>query len=97
MLNLINSITATDATKQEFRLTKKDFIGGSYPTLKSRGLGTGDTVRIWEWVNDDWRDTAVTLADDQTSRIVDGPGIYAVDAVLATAGPVSCDLNSSAQ
>ena len=97
MTTLIDAITATDSTKREFHLTKKDFIGGSYPTLKSRGLGTGDTIRIWENVNDYWQDTTVTLADDQTSRIVDGPGYYAVDAVLATSGPVSCDLNTTAQ
>lgn len=93
-MNLIDSITATDATKQRFDLTKKDFLGGAVAMLKSRGLGTGDTIRIFEFVNEEYQDTGVTLADDQTSRIVDGVGQYAVDAVLATSGPVSCDLNT---
>jgi hypothetical protein len=54
-------------------------------------------ISIWEWVDNDWQETVVTLEIDQTSRIVDGLGKYAVTAVLTTAGPVSCDLTTSRQ
>ena len=94
---LLDGITATAATKVPFNLTNRDFAGNSIPMLKSRGLGTGDTILIWEWVDGAWQDTTVTLADDQTSRVVDGVGNYAVTSVMATAGPVSCELTSSNQ
>lgn len=97
---LIDSITATDSTKQTFHLTARDFAANTLPSLKSRGLGTGDTIRIWEYVDSDWSDTGQVL-DDTTnatrSTTIASPGYYAVDAVLATAGPVSCDLNTYSQ
>ena len=94
--HLINAITATDSTKQTFGLSPKDFQG-AFPALKSSGLGSGDSVRIWELVNGDWQDTGVVLDSDTTSRLVEAPGFYAVDAVMGTSGPVSCDLTSMNQ
>lgn len=94
--NLIDGITATDATKKTFSLSPRDFQG-AFPALKSSGLGSGDSIRIWEWVNGAWANTGVVLDSSTTSRLIEAPGTYAVDAVLATAGPVSCDLNSMNQ
>jgi hypothetical protein len=94
---LLDGITATAATKVDFTLDSKDFVFNSIPMLKSSGLGSGDSILIWEWVNGAWHDTGVVLESTQTSRIVDGVGKYAVTAVLATAGPVSCELISSQQ
>jgi hypothetical protein len=96
-MNLLDGITATAATKEDFTLNSRDFQENSVPMLKASGLGSGDSILIWEWVNEAWTDTGVTLESDQTSRIVDGLGKYAVTAILATAGPVSCDINTSRQ
>ena len=96
-MNLLSGITATAATKVDFTLTSSDFTHNSVPMLKSSGLGTGDSISIWEWVDSAWTDTGVTLEGDQTSRIVDGVGKYAVTAVLATVGPVSCEIITSHQ
>ena len=94
---LLDSITATAATKIPFTLANRDFAGNSTPMLKSSGLGTGDTVLIWERIDGAWHDTGVTLSPSVTSRIVQGVGTYAVTAVMATAGPVSCEIQSSAK
>jgi hypothetical protein len=98
MFLLIDGITATDATKQEFVLTAQDFQGNSLPALKSSGLGTGDTIRIWEFVDGGWQDTGKVLDDgtaSESSLNISTYGRYSVDAVLATSGPVSCELHSS--
>lgn len=92
---LLDGITSTAATKVPFFLTNRDFAGNSTPMLKSSGLGSGDTILIWEYIDGAFHDTGVTLAPDQTSRVVDGVGNYAVTAVLATAGPVSCEIQTS--
>ena len=92
---LINGATSTDATKVRFNLNKMDFKNNSMPALKSRGLGTGDSVRIWEYVNGGWQNTGVVLDETTTSRVIEAEGIYAVDIVMATAGPASCQLDSS--
>jgi len=96
---LLDAITATAATKVPFYLTHRDFAGASLPALKSSGLGVGDTILIWEWVNGAWADTEVTLANSSgtRSRTIGSPGTYAVTAVLATAGPVSCVLTTAAR
>ncbi len=94
---LLDAITATAATKIPFVLTNRDFAGNSTPKLRSRGLGSGDTILIWEFVNDDWQDTGVTLSSSQTSRLVESTGAHAVTAVLATSGPVSVEITSSAR
>ena len=94
---LLNEITATAATKVPFYLTMKDFAGNSLPALKASGLGTGDSILIWEWINGAWSDSGATLtsaAEDHSKPILT-PGRYAVTAVLLTAGPVSCELNSA--
>jgi hypothetical protein len=96
-MNLLDGITSTAATKVPFTLSSRDFVFNSTPMLKSSGLGSGDSVLIWEWVNGAWHDTGVTLVSTQTSRIVDGTGKYAVTAALSTSGPVSCELNTSRQ
>jgi hypothetical protein len=94
---LLDAIVATAATKVPFTLTMRDFAGSSLPSLKSSGLGAGDTVLIWEWVNGDWTDTGITLSSTagSRSRTIGSPGRYAVTAVLVTAGPVSCELNTA--
>lgn len=94
---LLNAITATAATKVPFSLTNRDFQGNSLPALKASGLGEGDSILIWEEVNGDWSDTGVTLtgAANQRSKTIPSPGRYAVTAVMATAGPVSCVLTTS--
>lgn len=96
---LLNSITATAATKVPFTLTARDFKGSSLPALKSSGLGAGDTILIWEWVDGAWTDTEVTLSNSggERSKTIGSPGRYAVTSVMGTAGPVSCDLTTSAR
>lgn len=94
MALLIDGVTATDSTKRVFTLTRKHYLGAAVPGLKSRGLGTGDSIRIFEWVDDDWQNTGVTLDPDTTSRPILATGRYAVDAVLATSGPVSCQIDA---
>jgi hypothetical protein len=94
---LLNDITATAATKVAFTLTMRDYAGSSLPALKARGLGAGDSILIWEWVNEDWSDSGETLTSTagDHSKIILVPGRYAVTAVLTTAGPVSCQLDTS--
>jgi len=96
---LIDGITSTDSVKRTFDLTGKDFAGSSLPALKASGLGAGDTVRIWEYIDAAWQNTGVTLSNaaGETSKTIGSVGNYAVDAVMGTSGPVSCDLNSSNQ
>lgn len=95
---LLDAITASAATKIPFALTRKGFAGSSLPALKSSGLGSGDSILIWEWINGAWADSGVTLTSTvgERARIIGSPGTYAVTAVLATAGPVSCVLTTSA-
>ncbi len=94
---LIDGITSTDATKRLYTLTNRDFAGSSTPMLKASGLGTGDTILLWEEVAGTLSDSGVTLSPSVKERIVNGTGNYAVTAVLATAGPVSVDLTTSNQ
>lgn len=90
---LLDAVTTTNATKQEFTLTNDDFIGD--PALKSRGLGTGDVVSIWEYVNGDWQDTGQVLDEATTSIAVNSLGTYAVTVVMTTAGPASVEIQAS--
>ena len=93
---LIDGATATNATKVRFDLQKTDFEHGDLPTIKSRGLGSGDSVKIYELVNDDWQDSGQSLSDSQTSLAMRAVGSYSVDITMATAGPASVAVQSSA-
>ena len=94
---LIDGATGTDATKQTFRVDKAHFVGNCVPGLKSRGLGTGDSIRVFEWVDGAWGPVATTLTPETPSRPILSVGLYAVDAVMATSGPVSCQLDAPNQ
>ena len=90
---LIDSAISTDATKVGFRLNEKDFRAGK-PALKSRGLGSGDSVKIYERVNGGLQDTGLALDDTTTSRAIESVGDYAVDVTMATGGPASVIVES---
>lgn len=89
---LIVNAVATNATKVEFTLSDSDFKG-SLPSVKCRGLGVGDSVRIFEYINADWQ-LGKTLDSTTISTTIASPGKYAVDVIIAT-GPVDCELNTS--
>ena len=90
---LIDSAISTDATKVGFRLSEKDFRAGK-PALKSRGLGSGDSVKIYERVNGGTQDTGLALDDTTTSRAIESVGDYAVDVTMVTGGPASVVLET---
>lgn len=92
---LIDGAEASDATKVEFSLDDLDFDGNSLPCVKTVGLGSGDSVNIYEKINGAWQ-LGCTLDADSLSEVILSVGEYAVDIVMATAGPVSCLLNSPA-
>lgn len=91
---LIDGATASDATKQVFILGLRHFTNNSVPAIKTAGLGTGDSVIIYESVNDVWQ-AAQTLDESTTSTIIRSVGKYAVDITMATAGPASVGLDAS--
>jgi len=90
---LIDAVAATDASKQEFRLTNDDFYG--VPVLRSRGLGTDDLVSIYEYINGEWQDSGQTLDSSKTSIGIESPGRYSVSIAMTTSGPVSVEVESS--
>ena len=92
---LIDAAVATDATKIQFTLTKDDFFGSSLPVLRSRGLGTGDSVAIYEQVNGGWQDSGNVLDDTTVSLAIYSLGTYSVDITMATAGPASVEVQTS--
>ncbi len=92
---LIDGADSTDSTKVPFTIDKAHFVGNSVPGLKARGLGTGDSVRVFEWINGAWGPVATTLDEDTTSRPILSVGRYAVDIVMATSGPASCQLDTT--
>lgn len=92
---LIDAAVATNATKVQFNLKPRDFEGGSKPALKSRGLGSGDSVKIYEWVNGGFQDTGTALNSTTTSIAIESLGSYAVDITMSTAGPASVLLERS--
>ncbi len=93
---LINGATATNATKVRFDLQKTDFEHGDLPTLKSRGLGAGDSVKIYDFVNGDWQDSGQSLSNSQTFLSLKAVGAYAVDITMSTGGPASVIVETSA-
>ena len=93
---LIDAITATDASKKTFQITENDFQYGGEPGVKSSGLGTGDSVTIWEQVNGTWQ-AAKILDENTTSSVIKSVGSYAVTATLATGGPVSVQLDTTSR
>ena len=89
---LINAVTATDATKQEFTLTKDDFEG--VPRLRSTGLGAGDAVTVWEYVAGVWE--SMDTLDTTTKAIaIESPGLYAVSVVMVLTGPASVEIETT--
>ena len=90
---LIANAVATNSTKVEFTLSDSDFKGSSLPSVKCRGLGSGDSVRIFEYINGDWQ-LGKTLDSTTISTTISSSGKYAVDVIIAT-GPVDCELNTS--
>ena len=93
--NLIDAVTGTDTTKQTFELTATDFMHGSVPSLRSRGMGVGDDIRLFIWVNDGWS-AAIPILDDVIHFYnVTAIGKYAIDIDMAMSGPASCDLSSA--
>jgi len=92
-LVLIDAASGTDATKIEFTLDNHDFRGSSLPGLKCRGLGSGDSVKLYEDINSGWQ-LAKTLDSATISTAIRSLGKYAVDVTIGT-GPVSCELNTS--
>jgi hypothetical protein len=91
---LIANAVATNATKVQFELVDSDFKGAQLPSVKTRGLGTGDSVKIYEYVNADW-ELGKTLDESTKSTTIRSPGLYAVDITMATAGPAHCELSTS--
>lgn len=90
---LINAAVATDATKQEFVLDSGQFQGSSLPAIKTTGLGAGDSVRIFENINGTWQ-LGTTLDSTTISTVIRSAGIYAVDIIMATAGPATVQLDA---
>jgi hypothetical protein len=93
--NLIDGATATDATKVVFELTATDFQNGVMPALRSRGLGAGDDINLFTWVNGGW-DAGKSVVDDVTEvyNLV-SIGKYAVTITMTLTGPAHCDLSSA--
>jgi hypothetical protein len=94
VVTLISGAVADVATEVPFNLEPNDFENASLPAIKTRGLGTGDSVVIHEKVDGDWQ-AAATLDENTTSQVIRSIGDYAVTAVVASGGPVSVDLNSA--
>jgi hypothetical protein len=92
---LLNQVTATSATKVPFQLRTQDFQGQSLPTLKGRGFVSGDSAKIYEWIDGGWQDSGTVVDDSSTSVTIQSVGLYAIDITLAAAGPVSVQLDSS--
>lgn len=91
---LIDAATATDATKIEFTLNQENFKAG-IPALKSSGLGSGDSIDIYEWVNGVWTDSGSSLVVGTRSLSLSALGTYSVDITMATVGPISCIIEAS--
>jgi hypothetical protein len=93
--NLISGAAATDATKIIFELTATDFQNGVMPALRSRGMGVGDDINLFTWVNGGW-DAGKSVLDDVTEvyNLV-SIGKYAISIVMATSGPAHCDLSAA--
>jgi hypothetical protein len=89
---LIDGIVVTDATLQTFTLTAKNYKGGSTPALRSTGCGVGDDISLHVYVAGGWVDLGSILDDVTETYAMPTMGEYAVNAVLTTAGPVSCEL-----
>ncbi len=91
---LISAAVTTAATKIEFTLDNHDFKGANLPGLKCSGLGSGDSVRLYEDINSVWQ-LAKTLDSTTISTAIRSLGKYAVDVSIGSGGPVSCELNTS--
>lgn len=90
---LINAATSTAPAKQTYELMAGDFFGG-VPALKAYGLGSGDSVLLWESINGKMQNTGIVLDSDTTSRLVQAIGQYAITLVMSTSGPVTVILSS---
>jgi hypothetical protein len=91
---LINAATATAATKIKFQLRNEHFHTNTIPAVKTTGLGSGDSVRIFEEINGAWQ-LGYTLDTDTLSTAIRSVGTYSVDIIMATAGPASVILDSA--
>jgi len=93
---LIDGVVATDATKRIFTLTTTNFKNGSIPALRSTGCGTGDDVYLWVYVAGGWVNLGSVLDDATETYAIPTMGEYAVTVIMATAGPVSCEIHCHA-
>ena len=90
---LIDAVAATDATKRTFTLGPSQFKHGSTPALRSTGCGVGDDVFLFVWVAGGWVALGSILDDVTETYAMPTMGEYAVTTIMATAGPVSCELH----
>ncbi len=90
---LIKDAIVTNATKVLFELYDYNFRG-AFPSIKTTGLGTGDSVRIFEDIDDDW-EVGKILDENIKSTVIRSIGPYAVDIIMVTAGPVTVKLDRS--